>query len=79
MAYTSPDTMIDYLLSSGLSVSDLCKRSGINRRTFYYYLNRRQKGGRPLQHRTVEKLDRAYKQRLRELGQDEIIRGELGL
>ena len=79
MAYTSADTMLDYLLSSGLTKTDLCKMSGINRRTLYKYLRRRDNGGRPLLPATVKKLEKAYAERVRQLQEDAATRKELGL
>jgi hypothetical protein len=79
MAYISPDTMIDYLLSSGLTKTELCERAGINRRTLYLYLCRRSSGGAPLQRRTVDKLKKAFDVRKGELESDRAARKELGL
>lgn len=71
--------MLDFLIASGLTKTDISKRSGINRRTLYFYIRRRKRGGLPFRDKTVNKLRKAYEERLTEVLEDANVRKELGL
>lgn len=75
----SVDTALDYLLMRTGSVTEVCRRTHINRRTYYAYLRRRREG-RPLMYGpTRDKILTAFEALRAEERSDARIRIALGL
>lgn len=80
MAYTSPETALEYLLRSGMTKEKILKMSGISRASLYRFSRDLSKGNRPrLREPVASKALALYTLVREQKEQDEAVRKELGL